>query len=100
MSEVKLFKNKEFRLVRTVVIDGEPWFVGLDIAKSLAYQNPSKAVSDHCKRGKMRWLPDSLGRCQQLKVIPEGDLFVALRNVAVNIVPNIGFRSEDYIYGK
>lgn len=27
-----------------------------------------------------------------------GDLFVALRNVAVNIVPNVLFRSADYIY--
>ena len=28
-----------------------------------------------------------------------GDLFVALRNVAVNIFPNTSFRSDDYIYG-
>ena len=27
-----------------------------------------------------------------------GDLFVALRNVAVNIFPNLSFRSADYIY--
>lgn len=27
-----------------------------------------------------------------------GDLFVALRNVAVNIFPNTAFRSDDYIY--
>ena len=27
-----------------------------------------------------------------------GDLFVALRNVAVNMFPNILFRSDDYIY--
>lgn len=27
-----------------------------------------------------------------------GDLFVALRNVAVNMIPNLGFRSADYIY--
>ena len=27
-----------------------------------------------------------------------GDLFVALRNVAVNIFPNISFRNEEYIY--
>lgn len=29
-----------------------------------------------------------------------GDLFIALRNVAVNIVPNTIFRNEDYIYNK
>ena len=29
-----------------------------------------------------------------------GDLFVALRNVAVNMFPNLFFRSADYIYNK
>ena len=29
-----------------------------------------------------------------------GDLFVALRNVAVNMFPNTWFRSEDYIYNR
>ena len=27
-----------------------------------------------------------------------GDLFIALRNVAVNMSPNVGFRNADYIY--
>lgn len=27
-----------------------------------------------------------------------GDLFIALRNVAVNIFPNLSFRSAEYIY--
>lgn len=29
-----------------------------------------------------------------------GDLFVALRNVAVNMFPNVLFRNEDYIYSR
>lgn len=29
-----------------------------------------------------------------------GDLFVALRNVAVNIFPNTAFRNADYIYNR
>ena len=29
-----------------------------------------------------------------------GDLFVALRNVAVNMFPNLDFRNEPYIYNK
>lgn len=28
-----------------------------------------------------------------------GNLFVALKNVAVNIFPNTSFRGDDYIYG-
>ena len=27
-----------------------------------------------------------------------GDLFIALRNVAVNMFPNLDFRSDEYIY--
>lgn len=29
-----------------------------------------------------------------------GDLFVALRNVAVNLFPNLEFRGAEYIYNK
>ena len=29
-----------------------------------------------------------------------GDLFVALRNVAVNLFPNLEFRNEPYIYNR
>lgn len=37
----------EFGAVRTVVIDGEPWFVGKDVAAALGYENASKTLSDH-----------------------------------------------------
>ena len=29
-----------------------------------------------------------------------GDLFIALRNVAVNMFPNVNFRSADYIFNR
>ena len=32
------------------------------------------------------------------EVDERADLFIALRNVAVNIIPNLSFRSADYIY--
>lgn len=41
------FENAEFGSIRTVVIDGEPWFVGKDVAKILGYANPSEAILDH-----------------------------------------------------
>lgn len=46
MNDLQLFKfeNKD---VRTLQIDGEPWFVGKDIAQILNYTNPSKAIRDH-----------------------------------------------------
>ncbi len=46
-NEIMLFKNEEFGEVRTLVIDGEPWFVGIDIANNLGYQNGSRDISRH-----------------------------------------------------
>lgn len=46
-NEIMLFKNEEFGEIRTLVIDGEPWFVGKDVAVALGYTNPLKAIRDH-----------------------------------------------------
>ena len=48
--EVTVFKNlvhPEFGELRTVEIDGEPWFVGKDVAEALGYNNTSKAIITH-----------------------------------------------------
>lgn len=47
MSELQIFKNAEFGSIRTLQINGEPYFVGKDVAEILGYTNPSKALSDH-----------------------------------------------------
>lgn len=44
---LQIFNNPEFGEVRTTVIDGEPWFVGKDVAAALGYERESKAVVDH-----------------------------------------------------
>ena len=46
-NEVTIFTNDKFGKIRTVEIDGEPWFVGKDVAVALGYTNPSKALTDH-----------------------------------------------------
>nr|DAH63544.1 MAG TPA: repressor domain protein [Caudoviricetes sp.] len=46
MEKVQVFKNEEFE-VRTVEVDGEPWFIGKDIANVLGYSNSRKALADH-----------------------------------------------------
>lgn len=46
MEELRTW-NFEDHEVRTVEIDGEPWFVGKDVTTVLGYQNGSKALSDH-----------------------------------------------------
>lgn len=47
MNEMKIFENEEFGQVRTVSIDGEPWFVGKDIATALGYKNTKDALVKH-----------------------------------------------------
>ncbi len=47
MTDLQIFKNDEFGQVRTVIMDGQPWFVGKDVAEILGYANPQKAIRDH-----------------------------------------------------
>lgn len=44
---MEIFSNPEFGNIRMVSIEGDPWFVGVDIAAALGYSNPSKAVAAH-----------------------------------------------------
>lgn len=37
MNELKVFENQEFGQIRIITIDGEPWFVGKDVADVLGY---------------------------------------------------------------
>ena len=47
MSELEIFNNEEFGQVRSVEVEGEPYFVAKDIAIALGYSNPRKAIIDH-----------------------------------------------------
>ena len=47
MNGLQIFSNPEFGQVRTVEIDGTPWLVGKDVAVSLGYKNPGKAIIVH-----------------------------------------------------
>jgi len=44
MNEVTVFNNKEFGDLKTVMIDGEPWFIGVEVAKVLGYAVPKTTV--------------------------------------------------------
>lgn len=47
MNNLQIFNSPEFGQVRTIRQNGEPWFVGKDVAEILGYTNPSKALVDH-----------------------------------------------------
>lgn len=45
MNELKAFNNPDFGEVRTLSIDGEPWFIAVDVCKALDINNVSMAIS-------------------------------------------------------
>ncbi len=47
MNDLKIFNSEEFGEIRAVSIDGEPWFVGKDVAIALGYSNPRDAINKH-----------------------------------------------------
>lgn len=77
MSEIQIFKNPEFGTVRTIEENGKVIFCGTDIASSLGYTNPQKAIKDHCREDGVtfRSVIDNMGRNQQAKFIDEGNLY-------------------------
>lgn len=72
--EITIFENAEFGSIRTTEIDGKPYFVANDVAEALGYSIPKDAVTRHCKGAmKQRYLTE--GGEQEVKVIPEGDIY-------------------------
>ena len=47
MNELQLFSNEQFGSVRVIEQNGEPWFVGKDVADILGYTNQNEAIRDH-----------------------------------------------------
>lgn len=75
MNELQIFNSPEFGDIRTVEIDGKPYFVGADVAKALGYKDTVNALKQHCRGVVKHHLTDSLGRNQEASFIPEGDLY-------------------------
>lgn len=46
MNELQLFNNPEFGAIRAIEVNGEPWFVGRDVAQALGYKEPTKAARE------------------------------------------------------
>ena len=68
--------NYESSEIRTIEKDGEPWFVGKDVATILGYSNPRKALTDHVDaEDKGVTKCDTLGGIQDLTIINESGLY-------------------------
>lgn len=76
MNQLEIFRNREFGEIRTVTIDGEPWFVGKDVAEILGYSNPRDTLAKHVDdedKGVAKC--DTLGGIQDLTIINESGLY-------------------------
>lgn len=60
--------------VRVVDVDGEPMFVGKDVAEVLGYANAADAFTRHCKGVAKRYPLQTPGGEQEVRVLSESDL--------------------------
>ncbi|EOB0961838.1 TPA: phage antirepressor [Staphylococcus aureus] len=77
MQALQRFQNSQFGDLEILTIEGKQWFPAINVAETLGYTNPRKAIRDHAKeRGvTIRSVIDSLGRNQNKKFIDEGNLY-------------------------
>ena len=76
MNEIKIFENEQFGEIRTTIIDGQPWFVGKDVANALGYGNSRQAISSHVDdedKG-VQFLDTPSGK-QNISIINESGLY-------------------------
>ena len=71
-SEVLSFSNEQFGTVRIVELNGEPWFVGRDIASTLGYAKPQNAV--------IKWVDDEDKKGAPIRGTPGGTQFMTVIN--------------------
>lgn len=76
MNELKIFENHEFGSIRTVELNGAPYFVGKDVAAILGYSDTAKAIRTHVDdedKGVDEMVTP--GGKQQLTIINESGLY-------------------------
>jgi prophage antirepressor-like protein len=83
MNDLQIFNNDEFGQIRTVEIDGKPYFGATDVARALGYSNPHDAISRHCKGVvKHEGVSKTVNQYEKetiqtdnINFIPEGDVY-------------------------
>lgn len=93
MKQMKIFENKEFGSIRVIEDGDKCLFCGSDVAKSLGYAIPTKAVNTHCK-GVSKMETPTKGGIQKLLFISEGDVY---RLIAHSKLPSAE-RFESWVF--
>lgn len=76
MEQIRIFNNPDFGDIRTIAIDGEPWFVGNDCAKALGYKDTYSGVRKNVDdEDKMTCPVGSGAEMRNMNVINESGLY-------------------------
>ena len=74
-NKLMTFENEAFGKIRTLTIDGEPWFVAADVCRALEIGNPSMTVERLDDDEKGISTIDTLGGKQRMTIINEPGLY-------------------------
>ena len=76
-NHIQVFNNTEFGEIRTVKINGEPYFVGKDVAEALGYVKARNAIAKHVDDEDKKDAPiqGDLGGTQNMTIINESGLY-------------------------
>lgn len=74
MKELQIFNNREFGQIRTIELEGKPYFMASDVAKALGYIRPNDAINQHC-RATVKHSTLISGKMQEVNFIGEGDMY-------------------------
>ena len=102
MADLQIFKNPEFGAIRTIERNGEPWFVGKDVAVALGYKDTVNALKSHVDaEDKGGWQITTPSGKQKMAIINESGLYSLVlssklpdakrfkRSVTSEVIPSI-----------
>lgn len=76
MNELKIFESPAFGSIRTVEMNGAPYFVGKDVAEVLGYSRPDHAITNHVDdEDKLTYQIDTSGQNRNMFIINESGLY-------------------------
>lgn len=74
-SNLMIFENPDFGAVRSILIDGDPWFVAADVCKALEIEKTNRALSRLDDDEKGAHSVSTPGGRQRMSIISESGLY-------------------------
>ncbi len=79
MANIEIFRNEEFGEIRTLSIDGQPWFVAKDITDKLGYTNGSRDINRHVgKEDRQNYQNGTFKTNRGMTIINESGLYALI----------------------